>query len=68
MFSACQVSIDSIKAEAAAASADAGAADAVRRLGDAGLPQVEIAGVCGVPLWTVRRLLALTRGGQAGRG
>ena len=41
-------------------SADQRAAAAVRALFDGGLAQPEIAATCGVPLWTVRRLLALT--------
>jgi DNA-directed RNA polymerase specialized sigma24 family protein len=48
-------------AEAAIASADERAAFAVRTLADGGLAQSEVAATCGVPLWTVRRLLALTR-------
>ena len=40
-------------------SADQRAAAAVRTLSDGGLAQPEIAATCGVPLWTVRRLLAL---------
>jgi DNA-directed RNA polymerase specialized sigma24 family protein len=48
-------------AEAAIASADERAAIAVRTLADVGLAQSEVAATCGVPLWTVRRLLALTK-------
>ena len=40
--------------------ADQRAAAAVRLLVNGGLAQPEIAAMCGVPLWTVRRLLALT--------
>jgi DNA-directed RNA polymerase specialized sigma24 family protein len=47
-------------AEAAVESADKQAASAVRRLARIGLAQPEIAASCGVPLWTVRRLLRLT--------
>lgn len=47
-------------AEEAIDSADERAASAVRILADGGLAQSEIAATCGVPLWTVRRLLALT--------
>jgi DNA-directed RNA polymerase specialized sigma24 family protein len=48
-------------AEAAIASADERAAIAVRTLADGGLAQSEVAATCGVPLWTVRRLLSLTK-------
>ena len=47
-------------AEAAVQSADKQAATAVRRLARLGLAQPDIAASCGVPLWTVRRLLGLT--------
>ena len=40
-------------------SADERAAASVRILANQGLAQSEIAATCGVPLWTVRRLLAL---------
>ena len=46
------------RAEDATAAADDQAATAARALVDLGLTQGEIAAVCGVPLWTVRRLLA----------
>jgi DNA-directed RNA polymerase specialized sigma24 family protein len=42
-------------------SADERGAAAVRTLADQGLAQTEIAATCGIPLWTVRRLLALTK-------
>ena len=41
-------------------SAEERGAAAVRTLADQGLAQTEIAATCGIPLWTVRRLLALT--------
>ena len=41
-------------------SADQRAACGVRVLFDGGRSRPEIAAMCGVPLWTVRRLLALT--------
>jgi len=47
-------------AQAAIASADERGAAAVRTLADQGLAHPTIAAICGVPLWTVRRLLALT--------
>ena len=47
-------------AEEAIVSADERAATALRTLADGGLAQTEIAATCGVPLWTVRRLLALS--------
>jgi DNA-directed RNA polymerase specialized sigma24 family protein len=47
-------------AEEAIVSADERAAASVRTLADGGLAQSEIAATCGVPLWTVRRLLRLT--------
>ena len=33
----------------------------MRTLADQGLAQTEIAATCGIPLWTVRRLLGLTK-------
>ena len=47
-------------AQQAIDAADERAKTAVRGLSDDGLAQTEIAARCGVPLWTVRRLLALT--------
>ena len=41
-------------------SADQRGAAAARVLADQGLAQTEIAASCGIPLWTVRRLLTLT--------
>ena len=41
-------------------SAEERGAAAVRTLAVQGLAQTEIAATCGIPLWTVRRLLALT--------
>lgn len=46
------------RAEDASAAADDQAASAARALVDLGLTQGEISAACGVPLWTVRRLLA----------
>ena len=48
-------------AQAAIASADERGAAAVRILAHQGLAQRDIAAVCGVPQWTVRRVLALTK-------
>jgi DNA-directed RNA polymerase specialized sigma24 family protein len=45
----------------AISSAEERGAVAARTLADQGLPQTEIAATCGIPLWTVRRLLALTK-------
>lgn len=42
-------------------SAEERGAAAARALADQGLGQTEIAATCGIPLWTVRRLLALTK-------
>ena len=42
-------------------SAEERGAAAARTLADQGLAQTEIAATCGIPLWTVRRLLALTK-------
>lgn len=42
-------------------SAEERGAAAARTLADQGLAQSEIAATCGIPLWTVRRLLALTK-------
>ena len=47
------------RAEDASAAADVQAATAARALVGFGLTQGEIAAACGVPLWTVRRLLAI---------
>ena len=41
-------------------SAEERGAAAARALADQGFAQTEIAATCGIPLWTVRRLLALT--------
>lgn len=45
----------------AISSAEERGAVAARTLADLGLAQTEIAATCGIPLWTVRRLLALTK-------
>ena len=45
----------------AIASAEERGAAAARTLAYQGLVQAEIAATCGIPLWTVRRLLALTK-------
>jgi DNA-directed RNA polymerase specialized sigma24 family protein len=45
----------------AISSAEERGAVAARTLADHGLTQTEIAATCGIPLWTVRRLLALTK-------
>ena len=42
-------------------SAEERGAAAARTLADQGLTQTEIAATCGIPLWTVRRLLTLTK-------
>ena len=42
-------------------SAEERGAAAARTLAGQGLAQTEIAATCGIPLWTVRRLLALTK-------
>jgi DNA-directed RNA polymerase specialized sigma24 family protein len=47
-------------AREAISSAEERGAAAARTLADQGLAQTEIAATCGIPLWTVRRLLALT--------
>ena len=46
--------------DAITAAEERGAA-AARTLADQGLAQTEIAKTCGVPLWTVRRLLTLSK-------
>ncbi len=55
-------------AESAVASADERAAAAVRTLTDHGFAQPDIAATCDVPLWTVRRLLALNKPTEAPSG
>ena len=45
----------------AISSAEERGAVAARTLADLGLAQTEIAATCGIPLWTVRRLLTLTK-------
>ena len=45
----------------AISSAEERGAVAARTLADQGLAQTEIAAMCGIPLWTVRRLLALPK-------
>jgi DNA-directed RNA polymerase specialized sigma24 family protein len=45
----------------AISSAEERGAVAARTLADQGLAQTEIAATSGIPLWTVRRLLALTK-------
>jgi DNA-directed RNA polymerase specialized sigma24 family protein len=42
------------------------AATSIRLLADQGLPQSQIAALCCVPLWTVRRLIAVSQPTSAG--